>query len=101
VNDIIELRNQEIIPADSELISEDTEIDYSFVTGESVPVKKIKEEVIFAGGRQIGSSVKLKIIRPVSQSYLTRLWNQEAFQKEETRMNSILDKVSKYLLFSY
>ena len=96
VNDVIELRNQEIIPADSELLSSQTEIDYSFVTGESVPVKKMKNEVIFAGGRQIGSTARLKIIRPVSQSYLTRLWNQDAFQKEDTRMNSVLDRVSKY-----
>lgn len=96
VNDIIELRNQEIVPADSELISDQTEIDYSFVTGESIPVKKIKNEVIFAGGRQVGLGIRLKIVRPVSQSYLTRLWNQEAFQKEESRMNSLLDNVSKY-----
>tara|TARA_Y100000782_G_C10188470_1_gene268487 strand:+ start:9477 stop:11882 length:2406 start_codon:yes stop_codon:yes gene_type:complete len=96
VGDEIVLRNQEIIPADSELLTPETEIDYSFVTGESVPVKKLGGETIFAGGRQIGASIHLKIIRPVSQSYLTRLWNQEAFSKEETPMNSILNKVSKY-----
>lgn len=36
------IRNQELIPVDGILISEKAEIDYSFVTGEAVPITKIR-----------------------------------------------------------
>jgi len=95
VNDIILVRNGEIIPADSTLLSNEAQIDYSFVTGESEPVQKRATDVIYAGGRQTGSVIKLRVDKPVSQSYLTRLWNQDAFTRDKTAMNRLIDKVSQ------
>lgn len=37
------IRNQELIPVDGILISESAEIDYSFVTGEAIPITKNPE----------------------------------------------------------
>ncbi len=96
VGDVVKIRHHEIIPADGELLSELTMIDYSFVTGESTAVEKKKGEKIYAGGRQKGASVHVKILSPVSQSYLTRLWNQDVFAKDDSRYQSIVNKVSKY-----
>jgi P-type Cu+ transporter len=75
--DFIYIRNNEIIPVDSILIADYTHIDYSFVTGESVPVRKEKNDLIYAGGKQIEGSVILKVQKEVSQSYLTKLWNND------------------------
>ncbi len=97
-NDIIEVRNQEIIPGDAELISDTASIDYSFVTGEAEAIEKQQGDYIYAGGRQVGSTIQLQIKKPVSQSYLTQLWNNEAF-KEENRYDSLIDKISKYFTF--
>jgi Cu+-exporting ATPase len=37
------------------------------------------------------------VIKPVSQSYLTQLWNNEAFtRKQDNRMQTFNDRVSKY-----
>ena len=94
-NDMIEVRNQEIIPADSELISKDASIDYSFVTGEADNIQKQKGDYIYAGGRQVGGTIRLRIKKAVSQSYLTQLWNNDAFNEEST-YDSMIDKVSKY-----
>ncbi len=99
IGDIIMLRNQEIIPTDAELISDEAQIDYSFVTGESVAINKTKGEKLFAGGRQLGSTVKMKVLKSVSQSYLTRLWNQDAFSKEDSQYQSVVNNVSKYFTF--
>jgi Cu+-exporting ATPase len=81
--DIVKVRNQEIIPVDSILASDHANIDYSFVTGESNPVSKNKGEYIYAGGRQMGESIELNVAKSVSQSYLTQLWNNEAFTKKK------------------
>ncbi len=81
VGDRIRVRNGELVPADSRVLSEGAVIDYSFVTGESIPAQKTAGESVYAGGRQVGGSVDLEIIKPVSQSHLTSLWDQDAFRK--------------------
>ena len=83
IGDRILLRNQELIPADAVLTSEYCLIDYSFVTGESVPVEKKKGEIVYAGGRIVGNATEMVVSREVSRSYLTQLWNNEAFNKKE------------------
>ena len=95
--DEIEIKNEELIPADSILISEKAEIDYSFVTGESQKVLKHKGDFLYAGGRQLGGLARMIVQEKVSQSYLTDLWNQSAFQKSnENEYSSLIDRVSQY-----
>lgn len=84
VGDRLAIRNGELIPADSKLISESALIDYSFVTGESEPAAKNRGDHLYAGGRQMGGTIAVETIKAVSQSYLTSLWNQDAFCKEKT-----------------
>jgi Cu+-exporting ATPase len=80
VGDRILVRNQEIIPVDAILINGEGNIDNSFITGESESISKQPGDKIFAGGKQIGSSLELEVIKNVDQSYLTQLWNKEAFK---------------------
>jgi len=97
VGDQIIIRNQELIPADAILLKGDANIDYSFVTGESVPVSKKSGEQLYAGGRQVGSTLTVEVQKPVANSYLTELWNQEVFDKQrQSRLTSLVDIVSKY-----
>ncbi|NNF21852.1 MAG: HAD-IC family P-type ATPase, partial [Saprospiraceae bacterium] len=97
IGDTILIRNNELIPADTELLSEEAMIDNSFVTGESTTIRKQKGEYVFAGGRQTGPAIELKVIKEVSQSYLTQLWNNDAFKKNEHSTRRILvDRISKY-----
>ena len=86
VGDVVLVRDEELIPADSILLSERANIDYSFVTGEEVPVPKQKGELIYAGGRQKGEAVLFAIQKTPSQSYLTNLWNNESFEKSDKRL---------------
>lgn len=94
--DTIMIRNMEIIPADSTLADEYAYIDYSFVTGESRPVKINRGELIYAGGRLIGTPVMMVVEKPTSQSHLTSLWNSDAFRKpEESRFQKIIDRAAQ------
>ena len=96
VGNRIIVRKNEIIPADSILFNGDGRIDYSFVTGESKPVSKVSGELIYAGGRQLGSAIELEVIREVSQSYLTQLWNNDIFNKKsESYFTNFSTVVSK------
>ena len=63
------IRNAELIPVDGILISGNAEIDYSFVTGESVPVVKQSGDKLFAGGKQTAGAIEMEVISTISQSY--------------------------------
>lgn len=96
VGDRIMVRNQEIIPVDSILIKGEGNIDNSFITGESAHISKKPGDKIFAGGKQSGSVLELEVIKSVDQSYLTQLWNKEAFKKFETGLDTMTNTISKY-----
>jgi Cu+-exporting ATPase len=95
--DRIRVRNHELIPADGLLYKGQATIDYSFVTGESVPESKDPGALLYAGGKQIGEAIELEVVREVSQSYLTQLWNNDAFRKNDTSsIRTFADAVGKY-----
>ena len=99
IGDRILVRNQEIIPVDAVLINGEGNIDNSFITGESATITKNPGDKIFAGGKQIGSILELEVIKTVNQSYLTQLWNKEAFRKEELGLDTLVNQISKYFTF--
>ena len=102
VNDIkkgdrLLIRNEEIIPVDGILINGNGQIDYSFVTGESVPVNKTSGEKVFAGGKQTRGAIEMEALETVTQSYLTQLWSNDVFNNSSAKnIKNITDSISKY-----
>ena len=97
VGDQIVVHNQELIPADGVLMKGEANINYSFVTGESKPVFKREGDELYAGGKQIGSTIVIEVVKEVMQSKLTQLWNQDFENKSKERdLSSIIDNISKY-----
>jgi Cu+-exporting ATPase len=91
------IRNQELIPVDGILMSDKAEIDYSFVTGEAIPIAKNSGDKLFAGGKQVGKVIEMEVLHSVSQSYLTQLWSNDVFQKNvEQKHKTITDTISRY-----
>ncbi|MEO7046455.1 MAG: heavy metal translocating P-type ATPase metal-binding domain-containing protein, partial [Ferruginibacter sp.] len=90
------IRNEEMIPADAILIKGSANIDYSFVSGENTPVEKRTGELIYAGGKQSGAAIELEIIKDVSQSYITQLWNNDIFSNKKNEDKSFIHPWSRY-----
>lgn len=100
VGDRIKIHNNEIVPADAMLFLGKATIDYSFVTGESIPVEKSISEIVYAGGKQTSGAIELEVIKEVSQSYLTQLWNNETFTEEKKVVKvSFIHQVSRYFTY--
>ena len=98
VNDELIIHDQEIVPVDGLLVSGKALIDYSFVTGESNPVELEAGSWIYAGGRQLGASIRILSQKTVSQSYLVSLWNKndQKEQKSPTIESTYVQKASMY-----
>ena len=98
-DDVIQVHNQEIIPVDAILSKGNAWIDYSFVSGESEPVSVEKGEMVYAGGKQIGAKIELVVVKEVSQSYLTNLWNQQVNKNKQVVNRTALDTISTYFTY--
>ena len=97
VGDRVLIQHGGLLPADGLIVEGEGQLDYSFVTGESKEVRKAVGEKVFAGGRQQGANLELVLTKNVSQSYLTQLWNNEAFKKEQHHSSSLLlERVGAY-----
>lgn len=100
LNDIALIRNGEVVPADGILLDSNVGIDYSFVTGESVPVVVKQGDNIFAGGQILGSSARIQLIKEVSNSYLIKLWNErDDHDSSHQRLLNTIDKISQNFTF--
>ncbi len=99
VGDTLLIHNEELIPADGILTKGKALIDYSFISGEAIPVLKEMGEIVYAGGRQTGGSMDLLVMKEVSQSYLTSLWAMDAAKKEQKKQDSFIQILSRYFTF--
>jgi P-type Cu+ transporter len=101
LGDVYLIKNEEIIPTDSELLEGKSHIDYSFVTGESDKISKHIGDKIFAGGKHFGEAILLKAIKKVDQSYLTSLWNQDAFKEDNSKnISAYTTKISRVFIIA-
>lgn len=98
VGDRLVIHNQELIPADGVLMKGEANVNYSFVTGEAKPVFKKVGDELYAGGKQIGSTIELEVTKEVMQSRLTQLWNQDIHRTDDSHkdLSSLVDTISKW-----
>ena len=90
------IRNEELIPVDGILVDGNARIDYSFVTGESEPVRKESGDKVFAGGKQMQGALEMEALKKVSQSYLTQLWGNSVFQDDKSNtFQTLTDSIGK------
>jgi Cu+-exporting ATPase len=94
--DNILVRQNEMIPADAVILKGEGNIDYSFVSGENTPVLKRRGELVYAGGKQLGAAIEMEVIRPVEQSYITQLWNNDVFTQQKNKDRSFIHPWSRY-----
>ncbi|WP_185883099.1 heavy metal translocating P-type ATPase [Blattabacterium cuenoti] len=95
-NDIILIKNEEIIPTDSILMKGKAIMDNSFITGESYLVSKKIGDRIYAGSKQKGEAIYLQVIKNVDHSYLSILWNKNKCHNKKYFFQSLSNRFSKY-----
>ncbi|HVT86742.1 MAG TPA: heavy metal translocating P-type ATPase metal-binding domain-containing protein [Chitinophagaceae bacterium] len=94
--DSILVRQNEMIPADAIIKKGEGNIDYSFVSGENNPVLKRKNDLVYAGGKQLGAALEMEVVHPVEQSYITQLWNNDVFTQQKNKDRSFVHPWSRY-----
>lgn len=99
IGDMIRILPGETVPVDGEVVSGETSIDQSVITGESIPVDKFKKDKVFSGTLNLYGSVDIIATEVGEDSSLQKLIHlvQEA-DKKQAPMQRIADKWASWLV---
>lgn len=95
INDIVIVKPGERIPVDGEVTEGNSSVDESMVTGEAMPIAKIKGRKVIGGTMNLNGYLKIKTQKTVRESFLSKIINlvRDA-QKSKPKIQRIADKVS-------
>ena len=98
-NDVLRVFPGEAIPVDGEILSGDTSIDQSIITGESLPIDKTIGDNVFCGTINRFGSIDIKATKVGEDSSLQKLIRlvQEA-ENNKAPMQRIVDKWAVWLV---
>lgn len=88
VGNRLRIYNNELIPADGILIRGKCLIDYSFVTGESIPVEKKPGDLLYAGGKQLSGAMEMQVVKDTEASHLIQLWSKDLDEKHQKKLDT-------------
>lgn len=90
------LRNGELLVADAELLSAWAQMDYSFISGESLPVLRQQGARLSAGGRVVGEAIRVRLLQAVQPGHLADLWNERRGRDGTVSLSRLADRIAKY-----
>lgn len=101
INDIILVKPGEIIPLDGKIITGNTSIDESMLTGEFKPISKFKGYKVIGGTINIDNNIIIKVQKIFSQSRLTFIIKiLEDINAKKPLDNFIINIIAKYFVIS-
>lgn len=99
MGDIIVLKPGDKVPVDGEIITGETAIDESLVTGESIPVAKEKGDQVIGGSINQSGSVQFKATKIGEDTALAQIAKMvETAQNSKAPGQKIADKFAGYLV---
>jgi Cu2+-exporting ATPase len=98
INDVVLVKPGNQLPVDGIVVDGISYVDEAFLTGESKPVKKEKENKVVAGSINGNGSLKIKTLKLGKDSYLSKVISlvRDA-QKTKSRSQKLADRAAKWL----
>lgn len=99
VGDFLMIHNQESIPADGVLETEQCHLDLSLLTGESLPQRTFKGMNVFAGTKVFSDSILFEVKKVGAETHLGQLLHKlKASSDVKTKFALLTDRLSQYLI---
>src|SRR4051812_28501817 len=97
-NEVAIIKPGEKMPADGIIIEGNSFVNESMLTGESVPVRKEKDDRVIAGAVNGDGSLKIKVTGTGEESYFNKVITLvQSAQSAKSNTQSLADKVAKWL----
>ncbi len=95
VGDRVLVKAGEIIPADGTIIVGSSNIDSSFMTGESIPIKVNTGDTIYAGCINLSSPIEMNVTNAIGNSEIDKIISLvETTQNTKSKYQLLADKIS-------
>jgi Cu+-exporting ATPase len=99
LDDIIRLRPGEKFPLDGEIVSGETHVDESMITGESQAIIKKISDKVFAGSINIEGSVTYKVKTSLHDTFISQIVSfVEKAQMKKAPIQQYADKIVRYFV---
>ncbi len=96
-DDVIVVNKGEMIPLDGILLDAHATLDTKNLTGETLLREINKDDEIMAGSVNMGAMIEIKVIRPYSQSMITKIIDMvENASTSKAKSETFITKFSKY-----
>ncbi|WP_246858781.1 copper-translocating P-type ATPase [Chitinophaga sp. XS-30] len=96
--DLMLIKPGEKVPADGMVLEGSSDVNESMLTGESVPVKKGKDDRVIGGAVNGDGVLKVKVTGAGSDSYLNKVIGMvQAAQGTKSRTQNLANKVARWL----
>jgi len=100
IGDTILIKPGEKIPSDGVVIDGQSSVDESFLTGESKPVFKTKDNKVFMGSTNLDGILKVKILKSGNESYLAQVIKLvKDAQMSRSKTQDFANKAAKWLFY--
>ncbi|AWR96699.1 plasma-membrane proton-efflux P-type ATPase [Acidianus sulfidivorans JP7] len=96
--DIVHIRLGDIVPADVKIIDGEALIDQSALTGESIPVEKKKQNIIYSGSIVKRGEVTGVVIATGEKTYFGKTTQLVQTAKAESHLEKLIFNIVKYLI---
>tara|TARA_R110000824_G_scaffold114038_1_gene264215 strand:+ start:1 stop:1845 length:1845 start_codon:yes stop_codon:yes gene_type:complete len=98
-DDIILIKPGETIPADSEIISGNSQINEAMLSGEQLPLHKSEQDIIYAGTINGDGNLTAKVKHNNQKSFLSQLIRlSENAQTHKPKLAKLSDKIAQYFV---
>ncbi|EXJ11011.1 heavy metal translocating P-type ATPase [Nitrincola nitratireducens] len=95
-SDLLRVKPGERIPVDGVLAEGDTQVDESMLTGEPLPLRKAKGDVLSAGTVNLSGSIKMRVRKVGEETTLARIIEQvRQAQAQKPAIGRLADDISR------
>jgi H+-transporting ATPase len=95
--DVVYVRMGDVVPADLKIMSGEVSVDQSQLTGESVPVKRTSNEIIFSGSTLNRGEANCVVLTTGSKTLYGRTAELVKTAKSESHLEKLVLGIVKYL----
>ncbi len=100
IGDVVIIKPNERVPIDGRVVSGNSSIDESNLTGESVPVDKVTGDMVFAGTQNFQGLIKIKVEKDSKDTALAHIIKiVENAQNSKAPIERIADKISGIFVY--
>lgn len=97
--DIILVKSYEKVPVDGVVVEGSSNVEESFITGESLPIIKRVGDRVFSGSYNLEGVLKIEVIKELRDSFLYKLIEfVEDIKNNKFYVQDLADKVIKYFV---